>query len=86
MPLRIGPFYLGKPTDADVNKLVEECPRWAFTPCMLRKFPNFISSTPAFCRLPFNFPHVTVTKSGPPLKAELSREGWAVDHNRVQVS
>ncbi|KAL4859407.1 hypothetical protein ACK3TF_000514 [Chlorella vulgaris] len=35
--------------------------------------------------LPFNFPHVGVTRTAPPLPEDVAAEGWTVDHNRVMV-
>lgn len=37
------------------------------------------------CSSPFSFPHVGVTRTAPPLPETVAAEGWALDHNCVQV-
>lgn len=87
--LKIGPFYLGKP-DADDREAVESASR-VCVPIQPPRVPPFPASrciaacSPAHCSLPFNFPHVGVTRTAPPLPEDVAAEGWTVDHNRVMV-
>lgn len=37
------------------------------------------------CSLPFNFPHLGITRTSPPLPEAVAAESWTIDHNRVQV-
>ena len=47
--------------------------------------PRFPPPTQWPCSLPFNFPHVGVTRAAPPLPPAVAAEGWSVDHSAVQV-
>lgn len=53
--------------------------------CSLSRMSHAMTGSRVPCRLPFNFPHVTVTKRDPPIKPDILREGWSVDHSRLQV-
>jgi hypothetical protein len=91
MQLKVGPFYLfWKPPQADFNDLLDKCPRQAhLLLCFSCYFISLSSSpncaAPRCRRLPFNFSHVGITQQALPVKAELEKEGWILDHHRVQV-